>query len=70
MKILQGLSGLKIVGADIVEVAPGYDTQGLYRLSMPHRTCADATADEITQIAAANIGWQILTLMAKTPLVA
>ncbi|EMD34414.1 hypothetical protein CERSUDRAFT_97674 [Gelatoporia subvermispora B] len=51
-KILQGLSGLKIVGADIVEVAPGYDTQ-----------------DEITQIAAANIGWDILALMAKTPIV-
>ncbi|OCH89089.1 agmatinase [Obba rivulosa] len=51
-KILQGLSGLKIVGADIVEVAPGYDTQ-----------------DEITQIAAANIGWDILALMAKTPVV-
>lgn len=27
-KIMQGLAGLKIVGADIVEVAPGYDTQG------------------------------------------
>ncbi|KAI0086647.1 agmatinase [Irpex rosettiformis] len=51
-QILKGLSGLKIVGADIVEVAPGYDTQ-----------------DENTQIAAANIGWQILSLMAKTPLV-
>ncbi|CDO68871.1 hypothetical protein BN946_scf185000.g14 [Trametes cinnabarina] len=51
-KILQGLAGLKIVGADIVEVAPGYDTQ-----------------DEITQIAAANIGWEILALMAKTPLI-
>ncbi|KAK7689088.1 hypothetical protein QCA50_007779 [Cerrena zonata] len=51
-KILQGLSGLKIVGADIVEVAPAYDTQ-----------------DEITQIAAANIGWDLLALMAKAPLV-
>ncbi|KAI0713472.1 Arginase/deacetylase [Earliella scabrosa] len=51
-KILQGLAGLKIVGADIVEVAPDYDTQ-----------------DEITSIAAANIGWEILGLMAKTPLV-
>jgi len=50
-KIMQGLAGLKIVGADIVEVAPGYDTQ-----------------DEITQIAAANIGYDILALMAKTPL--
>ena len=27
------------------------------------------TIDENTQIAAANIGWQILSLMAKTPLV-
>ncbi|KAH9934988.1 uncharacterized protein B0H18DRAFT_1182287 [Fomitopsis serialis] len=50
-KIMQGLAGLKIVGADIVEVAPGYDTQ-----------------DEITQIAAANIGYDILALMAKAPL--
>ncbi|GJE87914.1 agmatinase [Phanerochaete sordida] len=52
-KILHGLSGLKVVGADIVEVAPGYDTQ-----------------DEITQIAAANIGWEMLALMATTPLTA
>ncbi|KDQ51550.1 hypothetical protein JAAARDRAFT_163488 [Jaapia argillacea MUCL 33604] len=52
-KILMGLEGLKIVGADIVEVAPAYDTQ-----------------DEITSIAAANIGWDILALMAKTPLTA
>jgi len=52
-KLLQGLVGLKVVGADIVEVAPAYDTQ-----------------DEITQIAAANIGWDILALMARTPLVA
>lgn len=50
-QILKGLQGLKIVGADIVEVAPAYDTQA-----------------EITQIAAANIGWDILALMAKTPL--
>jgi len=52
-KILKGLEGLKIVGADIVEVAPAYDTQA-----------------EITMIAAANIGWDILALMAKTPLTA
>ncbi|KZT58700.1 Arginase/deacetylase [Calocera cornea HHB12733] len=50
-QILKGLRGLKIVGADIVEVAPAYDTQA-----------------EITQIAAANIGWDILALMAETPL--
>ncbi|KZV94516.1 Arginase/deacetylase [Exidia glandulosa HHB12029] len=50
-KILHGLDGLKIVGADIVEVAPPYDTQ-----------------DEITSIAAANFAFEILTLMAKTPL--
>lgn len=52
-KILQGLDGLKIVGADIVEVAPSYDSQA-----------------EITQTAAGNIGWDLLALMAKTPLVA
>ncbi|KAI0729345.1 Arginase/deacetylase [Fomitopsis betulina] len=51
-KIMQGLIGLKVVGADIVEVAPGYDTQA-----------------ELTQIAAAHIGWDILALMTKTPLV-
>ncbi|KAF8510625.1 agmatinase [Gautieria morchelliformis] len=51
-KILEGLDGLKIVGADIVEVAPAYDNQ-----------------DEITQIAAANIGWYFLSLMAKNPAV-
>ncbi|KZO93892.1 Arginase/deacetylase [Calocera viscosa TUFC12733] len=50
-QILKGLQGLKIVGADIVEVAPAYDTQA-----------------EITMIAAANLGWDILALMAKTPL--
>jgi agmatinase len=44
------LDGLKVVGADIVEVAPAYDTQ-----------------DEITSIAAANIGWDLLALMAKNP---
>jgi agmatinase len=27
-KLLKGLDGLKIIGADIVEVAPAYDTQG------------------------------------------
>ncbi|KZT11598.1 agmatinase [Laetiporus sulphureus 93-53] len=52
-KILQGLAGLKIVGADIVEVAPG-----------------KCLLHEITQITAANIGWEMLALMAKTPLVA
>ena len=70
--ILRGLDGLHIVSADIVEVAPDYDTQGtcfwllsscmIGRLTRP-------TPDEITSIAAANIGWEILGLMAKTPLV-
>ncbi|EPQ54015.1 Arginase/deacetylase [Gloeophyllum trabeum ATCC 11539] len=52
-KIFQGMAGLKVVGADIVEVAPGYDSQA-----------------ELTQIVAANIGWDMLALMAKTPTVA
>ncbi|KAI0753258.1 Arginase/deacetylase [Daedaleopsis nitida] len=50
-KILQGLAGLKVVGADIVEVAPDYDSQ-----------------DQITSFAAADIGWEFLAIMAKTPL--
>ena len=72
-KILQGLSGLKIVGADIVEVAPDYDTQGEH-LHPPSRAgphqLMHGSADEITSIAAANIGWEMLALMAKAPLVA
>ncbi|EJT96869.1 Arginase/deacetylase [Dacryopinax primogenitus] len=51
--ILKGLDGLKIVGADIVEVAPAYDTQA-----------------EVTMIAAANLGRDMLALMARTPLTA
>jgi arginase family enzyme len=41
---------LKIVGADLVEVAPPYESQ-----------------DEITSVAAANLLWEILSLMVKTP---
>ena len=71
-KILQGLAGLKIVGADIVEVAPDYDTQGtsfwLFSSYMIGRLTRP-TPDEITSIAAANIGWDLLALMAKAPLV-
>ena len=63
---------MKIVGADIVEVAPDYDTQGtsfgLLSSCMIGRLTR-STPDEITSIAAANIGWEILGLMAKTPLV-
>ncbi|KZT18034.1 Arginase/deacetylase [Neolentinus lepideus HHB14362 ss-1] len=51
-KIFKGLEGLKVVGADIVEVAPAYDSPA-----------------ELTQIVAANIGWDMLALMAKTPTV-
>jgi agmatinase len=46
--ILRGLEGLNIVGADLVEVAPAYDTQA-----------------EITQIAAADIVFEVLSLMVK-----
>ncbi|KAI0933593.1 hypothetical protein AcW1_005381 [Taiwanofungus camphoratus] len=69
---MQGLSGLKIVGADIVEVAPGYDTQGTVHPNDPQWRMLMVLCyiDEITQIAAANIGWDILALMAKTPVVA
>ncbi|MDO3400655.1 agmatinase [Mycolicibacterium neoaurum] len=45
--ILRAMRGLQIVGADIVEVAPAYDS-------------ADVTA-----VAAANIGYELITLMAE-----
>jgi len=44
--ILRGLRGLRLVGADIVEVAPVYDHA------------------EITSIAAANVAYELLSLMA------
>ncbi|OCH90617.1 Arginase/deacetylase [Obba rivulosa] len=71
-KILQGLSGLKIIGADIVEVAPGTSANLNIQESIATFSLLLAydTQDEITQIVAANIGWHILALMAKTPLVA
>jgi hypothetical protein len=36
-QIIKGLDGLKIVGADIVEVAPAYDTQGTFILDIHTR---------------------------------
>ncbi|WFD00943.1 agmatinase [Malassezia yamatoensis] len=46
--IIRGLKGLNLVGADLVEVAPAYDT-----------------AAEITQIAAADVLYEVLSLMVK-----
>jgi agmatinase len=46
LKILRGLRGLPVVGADVVEVSPAYDHA------------------EITSIAAANVAYELLTLMA------
>ena len=43
--MLRGLRGLRIVSADIVEVAPAYDHA------------------EITAIAAAHVGYELLSLM-------
>lgn len=48
IRILRGLEGLNVVGADIVEVAPSYDGNG-----------------EVTALAAAQIGYEILTNMVK-----
>ncbi|KAI0312617.1 agmatinase [Amylostereum chailletii] len=50
--IIRGLDGLKIVSADLVEVAPVYDTIA-----------------EQTTIAAADILYEVLSVMVKTPLV-
>jgi len=44
--ILRGLAGMRLVGADVVEVAPAYDHA------------------EMTAVAAANIGYELLALMA------
>ncbi|KAI5122018.1 hypothetical protein M0805_008010 [Coniferiporia weirii] len=49
--IIRGLDGLKIVSADIVEVAPAYDTNA-----------------ELTTMAAADVLFEVLGVMAKTPL--
>ncbi|KAI0028839.1 agmatinase [Vararia minispora EC-137] len=49
--ILRGLDGLKIVSADIVEVAPAYDTNA-----------------ELTTMAAADVLYEVISVMAKTPL--
>jgi agmatinase len=46
LALLRGFAGLNLVGADIVEVAPGYDHA------------------ELTGIAAASLGYEILSLMA------
>ncbi|KAJ3526795.1 hypothetical protein NM688_g8216 [Phlebia brevispora] len=49
--ILRGLDGLHIVSADIVEVAPAYDTNA-----------------ELTTMAAADVLYEVLSVMSKTPL--
>ena len=47
--ILRGLAGMRLVGADVVEVAPAYDHA------------------ELTAVAAAHIGYELLGLMALSP---
>ncbi|KZP31570.1 agmatinase [Athelia psychrophila] len=49
--IIRGLDGLHIVSADIVEVAPAYDTNA-----------------ELTTMAAADLLFEVMSVMAKTPL--
>ncbi|KZT02120.1 uncharacterized protein LAESUDRAFT_730484 [Laetiporus sulphureus 93-53] len=69
-KILQGLASLKIVSADIVEVAPG-KCLSVMKLSLAMGDHLQFIfSDEITQITTANIRSEILPLMAKSPLVA
>jgi agmatinase len=46
--IIRGLDGLNFVGADIVEVAPAYDTNA-----------------ELTTMAAADVLYEVLTIMVK-----
>lgn len=49
--ILRGLDGLKIISADLVEVAPAYDTNA-----------------ELTTMAAADVLFEVMSVMVKTPL--
>lgn len=49
LAVLKGLRGLDVVGADVVEVAPAYDSA------------------EITALAAAHIGFEVLALFACRP---
>ncbi|ORY91886.1 arginase [Syncephalastrum racemosum] len=50
-QIIRGLEGLNLVGADLVEVAPAYDTNA-----------------QITALAAADILYEVLSLMVRKPL--
>lgn len=51
--ILQGLEGLKSIGADLVEVSPAYDTNA-----------------QVTSLAAADILFEVLSLMVRDPVYA
>ncbi|KAL1934974.1 hypothetical protein VTP01DRAFT_4114 [Rhizomucor pusillus] len=51
--ILQGLEGLKLIGADLVEVSPAYDTNA-----------------QVTSLAAADILFEVLSLMVRDPVYA
>ena len=46
--LLRGLAGLHLVGADVVEVSPAYDTVA-----------------EITAVAAANVAYELISLMSR-----
>jgi agmatinase len=46
LAVLRAMAGLRLVGADVVEVSPAYDHA------------------EITAVAAANVGYELLTIMA------
>lgn len=48
IRVLRGIEGLNVVGADVVEVSPSYDGAG-----------------ETTALAAAQVGFEILTSMVK-----
>lgn len=48
IRVLRGIEGLNVVGADVVEVAPSYDGNG-----------------EVTALAAAQVGFEILSSMVK-----
>jgi agmatinase len=50
LAFLRALRGIRLAGADVVEVAPAYDGPG-----------------QVTALAAANVGWELLALHATGP---
>lgn len=64
--IVRGLDGLNFVGADIVEVAPAYDTNAeLTTMSVHHFKSIFVRFYWLNDRAAADVLYEVLTIMVK-----